>query len=55
MTMRAMSKHLNDVRPFVGLVYDAQHVHDVGACLSQPYDVISPVQQDAYYPMYSDA
>ncbi len=40
---------LNDVRPFRALHYDPSVVPDLGRCLSQPYDVISPAQQDAYY------
>jgi uncharacterized protein (DUF1015 family) len=39
----------NDVRPFRALHYDPTVVRDIGYCLSQPYDVISPAQQDAYY------
>jgi len=40
---------INDVRPFRALHYDPSVVEDIGSCLSQPYDVISPAQQDAYY------
>jgi uncharacterized protein (DUF1015 family) len=40
---------INDVRPFRALHYDPTVVRDVGQCLSQPYDVISPAQQEAYY------
>ena len=40
---------VNDVRPFRALHYDPSVVPDIGRCLSQPYDVISPAQQDAYY------
>jgi uncharacterized protein (DUF1015 family) len=40
---------INDVRPFRALHYDPTVVPDVGRCLSQPYDVISPALQDAYY------
>ncbi len=40
---------INDVRPFRALHYDPAVVPDIGRCLSQPYDVISPAQQDAYY------
>jgi uncharacterized protein (DUF1015 family) len=40
---------LNDVRPFRALHYDPSVVTDIGECLSQPYDVISPAQQEAYY------
>ncbi|MCX7032128.1 MAG: DUF1015 domain-containing protein, partial [Spirochaetes bacterium] len=45
----AMPDRINDVRPFRALHYDPAVVGEVGACLSQPYDVISPAQQEAYY------
>jgi uncharacterized protein (DUF1015 family) len=38
----------NDVRPFRATHYDPEKVGDVGKCLSQPYDVISPAQLEAY-------
>jgi uncharacterized protein (DUF1015 family) len=44
-----MPDSINDVRPFRALHYDPHVVADVGSCLSQPYDVISPEQQEAYY------
>ncbi len=44
-----MPDRINDVRPFRALHYDPSVVPDLGLCLSQPYDVISPAQQDAYY------
>jgi uncharacterized protein (DUF1015 family) len=44
-----MQDSINDVRPFRALHYDPAVVTDIGECLSQPYDVISPAQQDAYY------
>ena len=44
-----MPDSINDVRPFRALHYDPSVVPDLGLCLSQPYDVISPAQQDAYY------
>jgi uncharacterized protein (DUF1015 family) len=44
-----MTETLNDVLPFRALHYDPQEVQDVGLCLSQPYDVISAAQQEAYY------
>ena len=44
-----MPDTVNDVRPFRALHYDPARVPDIGLCLSQPYDVISPAQQDAYY------
>jgi uncharacterized protein (DUF1015 family) len=45
----AMPDRVNDVRPFRALHYDPAAVPDLGLCLSQPYDVISPAQQEAYY------
>jgi uncharacterized protein (DUF1015 family) len=44
-----MPDRINDVRPFRALHYDPAVVGEVGPCLSQPYDVISPAQQEAYY------
>jgi uncharacterized protein (DUF1015 family) len=44
-----MPDRINDVRPFRALHYDPALVGNVGPCLSQPYDVISPAQQEAYY------
>jgi uncharacterized protein (DUF1015 family) len=44
-----MPDRINDVRPFRALHYDPLVVGEVGPCLSQPYDVISPEQQEAYY------
>jgi len=44
-----MPDSVNDVRPFRALHYDPHVVRDIGPCLSQPYDVISPEQQEAYY------
>ena len=37
-----MPDRINDVRPFRALHYDPAVVGEVGACLSQPYDVITP-------------
>ena len=39
----------NDVLPFRALHYDPQSIDDIGLCLSQPYDVISPEMQASYY------
>jgi uncharacterized protein (DUF1015 family) len=44
-----MPDSVNDVRPFRALHYDPAVVKDIGLCLSQPYDVISAEQQEAYY------
>ena len=40
---------VNDVRPFRALHYDHEKIADIGSCLAQPYDVISPQQQEVYY------
>ena len=40
---------VNEVRPFRALHYDPEKIPDIGACLSQPYDVISAERQEAYY------
>ena len=40
---------VNDIRPFRALHYDPGKLEDIGLCLAQPYDVISPEQQQAYY------
>jgi uncharacterized protein (DUF1015 family) len=40
---------INDVHPFRALHYDPRKVTDVGLCLSQPYDVITPALQERYY------
>jgi uncharacterized protein (DUF1015 family) len=44
-----MPDSINHVRPFRALHYDPAVVRDIGECLSQPYDVISPEQQEGYY------
>ncbi len=49
-----MPDRINDVRPFRALHYDPKVVGNVGLCLSQPYDVISPAQQDAYYGLHKN-
>ncbi len=40
---------MNDVKPFRALFYNSEKIDRIGDCLSQPYDVITPAQQDAYY------
>ncbi len=40
---------VNDVRPFRAIHYNPDRVEEIGQCLSQPYDVITPEQQSAYY------
>ena len=44
-----MNHPLNEVRPFRALHYNPAVVGEVGPCLSQPYDVVSPAEQEAYY------
>lgn len=43
----------NDVLPFRALHYDARRIDDLGLCLAQPYDVISPEMQAGYYRQHS--
>jgi uncharacterized protein (DUF1015 family) len=38
-----------EVKPFKAFRFDAGVVGDVGSCISPPYDVISPVQQEQLY------
>ena len=45
---------INDVRPFKALHYNPEKISDIGQCLSQPYDVISPEQQEAYYKQHEN-
>lgn len=40
---------INDVRPFKALHFNPAKIENIGQCLSQPYDVISPEQQGTYY------
>jgi uncharacterized protein (DUF1015 family) len=44
-----MPQSLNEVRPFRALHYNPDKIGDIGQCLAQPYDVISPQQQEHYY------
>ena len=44
-----MQNKINEVLPFKALHYNPQAVTDIGRCLSQPYDVISPEKQEMYY------
>jgi uncharacterized protein (DUF1015 family) len=44
-----MPDRINDVRPFRALHYNPLKVNPIGSCLAQPYDVISPAQQEEYY------
>ena len=45
---------INDVRPFKALHYNPDKISNIGQCLSQPYDVISPAQQEAYYKQHEN-
>lgn len=38
-----------DIRPFRGILYNPQKIKDVARVVTEPYDVISPVEQAAYY------
>ncbi len=38
-----------EVKPFTAFRFDAGIVSDVGSCISPPYDVISPAQQEQLY------
>ncbi len=38
-----------EVKPFKAFRYDSTVVGDVGGCISPPYDVISPAQQEQLY------
>ncbi len=44
-----MPDSINEVRPFRAIHYNPQKIADIGLCLAQPYDVISPEQQEIYY------
>jgi uncharacterized protein (DUF1015 family) len=44
-----MTEAINDVRPFRAEHYNPEKIRDIGLCLSRPYDVISPSEQDEYY------
>ena len=48
-----MPDSINDVRPFRALHYDPAVVKDIGLCLSQPYDVISPAAAGRLLPAAS--
>jgi uncharacterized protein (DUF1015 family) len=50
----AVQEPVNEVVPFRALHYDPAKIPDIGLCLSQPYDVISPADQEAYYRRHPD-
>jgi uncharacterized protein (DUF1015 family) len=44
-----MTEMINEVRPFRAEHYNPEKMENIGLCLSRPYDVISPLEQDEYY------
>jgi uncharacterized protein (DUF1015 family) len=44
-----MTETINEVRPFRAEHYNPEKISSIGLCLSRPYDVISPLEQDEYY------
>jgi uncharacterized protein (DUF1015 family) len=44
-----MKESVNEVRSFRAEHYNPEMVGNMGLCLSRPYDVISPEEQDTYY------
>ncbi len=44
-----MATTVNEVLPLRALHYDVSRVEQIGDCLAQPYDVITPAMQDAYH------
>jgi uncharacterized protein (DUF1015 family) len=44
-----MKEAVNEVRAFCAEHYNPELVGNMGMCLSRPYDVISPEEQDTYY------
>ncbi len=47
-----MTESINEVRPFRAEHYNPEKIEDIGFCLSRPYDVISPLEQDEYYQLH---
>ena len=41
-----------EIRPFRGVVYNHHKIKDFAKVVTEPYDVISPAQQRAYYSMH---
>ena len=41
-----------DIRPFCGIYYNPQKIEDIAKVVTEPYDVISPSQQAAYYKLH---
>jgi uncharacterized protein (DUF1015 family) len=44
-----MTEGINEVRPFRADHYNPEKIKAIGLCLTRPYDVISPSEQDEYY------
>jgi uncharacterized protein (DUF1015 family) len=44
-----MTEAINEVKPFRAEHYNPEKIPEIGLCLSRPYDVISPAEQDEYY------
>lgn len=42
-----------DIRPFRGILYNPKKIKDVARVVTEPYDVISPSQKEAYYKLDS--
>lgn len=38
-----------EIRPFRGILYNPQKIKDIAKVVTEPYDVISPVEQASYY------
>ncbi len=41
-----------DIRPFRGVHYNPEKIEDIAKVVTEPYDVISPSQQAAYYKLH---
>jgi uncharacterized protein (DUF1015 family) len=44
-----MTESINEVRPFRADHYNPEKIRNIGLCLTRPYDVISPSEQEEYY------
>jgi uncharacterized protein (DUF1015 family) len=40
---------MSDIRPFSAIFYNTQKIGDIAKVVTEPYDVITPTQQKAYY------
>jgi uncharacterized protein (DUF1015 family) len=43
-----------EVHPFRGILYNPEHIVDMGDVVAPPYDVISPEQQEAFYDQHDN-